>query len=159
MLKKITLLAGIILCLSTALNGEPDKKNWGFSVETGSGNMLSIACARQNITKFINIGTGAGFNYKKESIGIKDYGFIDLNGNVFSSLLLFTKDNIHLSGRVQFGYDYLSADGDFFSGIWDITPALMFGFKNFYAAFSYAVLLTKETAYVPEIGIGYQFQF
>ncbi len=159
MFKTAVLFMGILCCACGSASGEMQKKNWAVSIEAGTGNILGLGISRQNAVKRIDIGAGAGFNYKKDNIGEEKYNLLSFNGNVFSSFHFLGKNDFSLSGRVQAGFNALSAGKNFSTQSWDLTPGLIAGVKNIYAAFTCAFLFTKEMATVPQIGIGYLWEF
>ncbi len=134
-------------------------KHWALSLEAGSGNILGLSFTRQNLSGPVDIGVGAGFNFQKQDIEAEKYNVYYINGNVFSRYKFIDKNSFQISGRLQLGFNFLSAGGTLSTQSWELTPGALIGFKNMYAAFSCALLLTKEFTYVPQIGLGYRFQF
>lgn len=140
-------------------NKEGSAKKWALSLEAGSGNILGLTFARQKLAGLLDIGIGGGFNTSNELVGEETYFMLFLNGNISGTFHIIDKNNFDVSARLEFGYDSLSVGGKFSSYTFDLTPALLAGYKNFYAALSGVYLLSKESVFVPQIGVGYKFQF
>ena len=169
MLKKIRFYVIILLfmCLKALprhkLSAADEKPipvtHWALSLEAGSGNILGIGFARKNLLGPLDIGIGAGVNYEKPAIGDNNYNLWYFNGNTFSTYCFFDNKSFTFSARLQIGYDILSAGTGLNTQSWDLTPGILIGFKNLYAALSGVCLLTKEFAFIPQIGLGYGFHF
>jgi hypothetical protein len=157
----------LILGLVPAAQSQTAVKNWVLSLEIGSGNIVGLTFGRV-LTKSIDVGLGAGFDTAKELVGEENYSLLMLNGNIFGVYRLFDSQGIDLSGRLQIGYNVLSArlihgesatESHLNTQAFDLTPALLGGYKNLYAILSGVFMLTKDFSFVPQIGIGYRFRF
>ncbi len=134
------------------------QKKWALQAEAGAGNIIGISCARMNLIKSLDAGIGTGFDLNSETFEGEKYSLLMVNFNAFGLYRFFEKNKIMVAGRVQLGYNILKT-GSISSGAMDVTPAILSGYMNFYAIISSAIMLTKETSFVPQIGIGYRYQF
>jgi tetratricopeptide (TPR) repeat protein len=138
--------------------GPAGSKNWALNIEAGAGNILGLSFARQNLIKSLDAGIGTGFDVSEETAGTEKVSLFMMNFNAFGLYRFYENNNFIIAGRLQLGYNILQA-GSFPTGAMDITPAVLGGYMNFYAIISGVLLLTNETAFIPQIGIGYRFQF
>ncbi len=148
----------IVIFFANIAQAKTVDKKWVASLEIGSGNIVGLTFGRA-LSKSIDAGLGAGFDAYNQTIGEQKYSTLFLNGNIFGLYHVVDKNGIDISGRLQLGYNVLKVGKDFSTKSFDLTPAMLAGYKNIYAILSGVCMLTKEFTFVPQIGIGYRYQF
>ena len=139
-------------------------KIWVASAEIGTGNILSVVVARK-ISANLDIGLGAGFDPFIASSGDTKNSFWLFSANVCSEYRFAVKEGVELSGRVQAGVDTLTARAGGMASAnparaFDITPALLGGYRNVYAALSGVFMFADQGfSFIPQLGVGYKVRF
>jgi hypothetical protein len=120
--------------------------------------MLGLTFARI-LPKSFEAGLGTGFDLSSERIGDADYTLFLMNASLLGSWHMLRKDSLDLLLRLQAGEDFLFAGKKYSTAAFDLTPAFQAGYKNIYAVVSGVCIFTKKFAFVPQLGIGYRFEF
>lgn len=135
---------------------ESNNKKWAITLEAGNGSIFGIT-SYYRINKF-GVGIGAGFDYSNENIDENQYSLF-LFSSTINGIYHFLGDDVYqIDGRLKFGYNYLSVNEFSMSGI-ELTPEILMGYKNIYGIISGVILFADETYFIPQIGVGYRFQF
>ncbi|MBI4977381.1 MAG: hypothetical protein HZC28_07870 [Spirochaetes bacterium] len=147
-----------------ALDEREHQRRFGVSLEAGGGNLVTVLLD-WNFSGPFSVGMSAGFDHWQENISNVTVRQTLMNCSVFAAYRVIGSPHemYSIDVRLHAGYSflYLAPPFDTLSHALELTPSAVAGVYNVYAVVSCLVFfpVSGGPALLPQLGIGYRFDF